>query len=163
VYPPPSTGGFATFPTIADGGGYATDVILVNSGATTSSGTIGFSGFAGGIATDLGTNSSFTFTIPAGGMWRIRTAGTPATVTSGYAAMSVNANSPTPSATAIIRLSSGSNLTSETSVPAQVPFSNAMMFGSNETNLSTGIALLNGSGQPAQVTLQPLDGTGALL
>jgi len=129
----------------------------VNAGTTTSSGTIGFSF---NVQTDQGTNTQFPFTIPANGMFRLRTAGTPGTVTSGYASMTVNANSPTPNATAIIRLSAGSNLISETAVPIQNMFSQAMMFGSRETNLRTGIAILNPLGQAVLVTLQPTDGSG---
>jgi hypothetical protein len=151
------TGGFAAFPIITDGGGYNTDIILVNSGTTTSSGMVTFSF---NVQTDQGTNTQFPYTIPAGGMFRIRTAGASGTIVSGFASMSTNANSPTPNATAIIRLSSGSNLISETAVPAQTQISQAMMFGSLEANLRTGLALLNGQSQDVLVTLTPLDGSG---
>jgi hypothetical protein len=149
----PEVGGLTAFPIITDGGGYNTELILVNAGTTDSSGVIQFSFVA---ATDRGTQVQFNFDIPPGGVWRIRTLGTPSEVIPGYASISVS-DGPMPNATALIRLSANGDLTSETAVPAQTALTRGLMFGSRETNRRTGIAILNPGNESVTVTLTPLD------
>jgi hypothetical protein len=166
-------GGTKVFPSIADGGGYNSELILVNPASTVSTGSIQFSF---DVSTDLGANSTFNFSIPAGGVWRIRTmsganasptgrsdqemSGANATVTSGYASLIMSYGSPMPDATAIVRLSSNGDLVSETAVPAQNRITRSLMFGSFEPNRHTGVAIVNPSSQDIQVTLTPFDGNG---
>ena len=157
----PDIGGTKVFPSVVDGGGYNSELILVNSASTMSTGSIQFS-FE--VSTGLGANKTFNFSIPAGGVWRIRTVsgemGPSGTVTSGYASLIMSGGSPMPDGVAIIRLSSNGNLISETAVSAQSQISRSLMFGSFEPNSRTGVAIVNPLSQDVQVTLTPFDGNG---
>ena len=153
----PDIGGTKVFPSVVDGGGYNSELILVNSASTVSAGTIQFSF---DVPTGLGANRTFHFSIPAGGVWRIGTMGLSGTVTSGYASLIMSGGSPMPDATAIIRLSSNGNLISETAVPAQSQVNRSLMFGSFKPNSRTGVAIVNPLPQDVQVTLTPFDGNG---
>ena len=153
----PDIGGTKVFPSVVDGGGYNSELILVNSASTVSAGTIQFSF---DVPTGLGANRTFNFSIPAGGAWRIGTMGLSGTVTSGYASLIMSGGSPMPDATAIIRLSSNGNLISETAVPAQSQVNRSLMFGSFKPNSRTGVAIVNPLPQDVQVTLTPFDGNG---
>jgi hypothetical protein len=173
----PDIGGTKVFPSIVDGGGYNSELILVNAASTVSTGSVQFSF---DVSTDLGANRTFNFSVPAGGVWRIRTmsganasptgrsdqtmsganASPTGSVTSGYASLIMSNGSPMPDATAIIRLSSNGDLVSETAVPAQSQVTRSLMFGSFERNSRTGVAIVNSLSQDVQVTLTPFDGNG---
>jgi hypothetical protein len=156
----PETGGTRVFPCVVDGNGYNSELILVNSSSTMSTGAVRFSF---DLSTDRGAGRAFDFSIPAGGVWRIRTMGVSAgTVTSGYASLVMSGGSPMPDAVAILRLSANGDLVSETAVPAQVPVTRSMMFGSFGDNRRTGIAMANSFSQPAQVTLTAFDNSGVI-
>ena len=153
----PDIGGTKVFPSIADGGGYNSELILVNAASTVSTGSIQFSF---DVSSDLGANRTFNFSIPAGGVWRIRTMGSSGTVTSGYATLTMSGGSPMPDALAIIRLSSNGDLISETAVPAQSQITRSLMFGSYDTNSRMGVAIVNPLSQDVPVTLTPFDSNG---
>jgi len=153
----PAIGGTKVFPSVTDGGGYNSEFILVNAAAVMSTGSIQFSF---DVSTGLGVGRTFNFSIPAGGVWRIRTMGASGSVTSGYASLIMSSGSPMPDATAVVRLSSNGDLVSETAVPAQSPTTRSLMFGSFQPNFRTGIAVVNPLSQDVQITLTPLDGNG---
>ncbi len=153
----PALGGSEVFPIITDGGGYNSELILVNSASTVSAGTLQFSSV---VSTSLGINTQFAFSIPAGGVWTIQTSGTSGSVTSGYASIIMPAGSPMPNATAMIRLSQNGNLVSETAVPAQTTITQGLIFGSLESDRRTGLALVNPNAQSVSVTLTAKDSNG---
>jgi hypothetical protein len=157
----PEIGGTRVFPCVVDGSGYNSELILVNSSTTVSTGSVRFS-FE--LATDRGTGRAFEFSIPAGEVWRIRTMGvSPGTVTSGYASLVMSGGSPMPDAVAILRLSSNGDLVSETAVPAQAPITRSMMFGSFGDNRRTGVAMANPLTHEVQVTLTAFDNNGGIV
>jgi len=153
----PQIGGTKLFPSVVDGGGYNSELILVNAALTVSTGSIEFSF---DVSTDLGANRTFNFSIPAGEVWRIRTMGRSGTVSPGYASLITSDGSPMPAAMAIIRLTANGNLISETAVPAQSQITRSFMFGSFEPDSRTGVAIVNPLSHDAQVTLTPFDKNG---
>jgi hypothetical protein len=154
-------GGAKVFPSTVDGGGYNSEVILVNPAATASTGSLVFSF---DVATDRGTGRTFDFSVPAGGVWRIRTQGSASgSVTSGYTSMVTSGGSPMPEAVAILRLSENGDLISETAVPAQSQVTRSLMFGSFGPNSRTGVALANPLSQEIQVTLTAFDNAGGIV
>jgi hypothetical protein len=156
----PSTGGISAFPMIADGGGYNTEMVLVNSGTAVSTGTIQFSVE---VATSEGTASRFPFSIPAGGVWKLRTLGNGDFTLTGSATMNVDSSAPMPDGTAIIRFSSAAGLLSETGVPAQALLTHGIFFGAFDSSLRTGIALQNPSPLSVPVQLTARDGNGTVV
>ncbi len=145
---PPSTDTVA-FPIIADGGTYKTEIILVNSDSAPSMGAIRFS-----------PGNEVSFSIAPGSVWKYQTPGTGPDVISGSATLRTDSGA-TPDAVAIIRFSSAAGLISETGVPAQHLLTRGLMFGSMDTNLRTGLAILNPSATPVniQLTARNSDGT----
>lgn len=144
-----------------DGGGYNSELILVNSAPTVSTGSLQFSF---NVSTDHGANSTFDFNIPAGGVWRIRTTGPSAgKVTSGYASLALSGASTMPDAVSILRLSSDGDLISETAVPAQSQMTRSLMFASVGANTRSGLALANPLSQDVQITLTPFGKNGEIV
>ena len=99
------SGGTKVFPTVVDGRGSNSVVILVNAASTASIGAVQFSF---DVASDRGVGRTFNFTVPPGGVWRIGTMGLPTTVTSGYASLVMSGGSPMPESVAISRRSARS-------------------------------------------------------
>jgi hypothetical protein len=156
----PDIGGRKVFPSVLDGGGYNSELILVNSASTVSTGSVEFSF---DLSTDRGANRTVNFSIPAGGVWRVRTMGASAgRVTSGYASLLVSSGSTLPDAVSILRLSSNGNLISETAVSAQSEMTRSLMFASAGANTRTGLALANPLGQDVRITLTPFGANGEI-
>jgi hypothetical protein len=146
----PTTTGGSVFPQIADGGGYVTELILLNPAATTIGGSLDFSFTA---ATDRGTAATFTYEIPAGGVWKLRTSGSRTDIQVGFAALTPAAGQTLPAAAAILRQSRGSNVEFEAGVPAARPLTRAAMFGVTDAAHRTVFALVNRSAETATVRL----------
>jgi hypothetical protein len=157
----PDIGGTKVFPGVVDGGGYNSELILVNSASTVSTGSLRFSF---DVSTDRGVNRTFDFSIPAGGVWRIRTTGSSAgTVTPGYVSLASTGGSPMPDAVAILRLSSNGDFISETAVPAQSEMTRSLMFASSEGDTRTGLAVANPMSQDIRITLTPFGRNGEIV
>ncbi|PYS40659.1 MAG: hypothetical protein DMG14_09855 [Acidobacteria bacterium] len=147
----PASGGSSIFPMIADGGGYNTELILVNAGTAMSVGTI-----------RLSSGSPIPFSIAAGDVWKFQTSGSPPDVVAGSATLTVDTG-PLPAAVAVIRFSTSAGLVSETGFPAQRPISTGLTFGSSYVNLRTGFAFLNPSAAAVQVRLTARNGNGEIV
>jgi hypothetical protein len=146
----PATGTATAFPMIADGGGYNTEILLINAGSATSAGTIRFS------SGDL-----VAFSVAPGGFWRLQTPGSAKQIVSSSATLAVQTG-PVPDGVAVIRFSTSAGLISEAGIPAQHPMSTGLTFGSFGPSLRTGIALLNPSASSVQVRLTARDASGAV-
>ncbi|PYS55677.1 MAG: hypothetical protein DMG13_02920 [Acidobacteria bacterium] len=153
-----STGADVTvFPQIADGSGYVTELILLNPASTAIRGTLQLS-FP--VATDRGTNSSFTYDIPPSGVWRLTTQGTRSDVQAGYASLTPAGGSVVPEATAILKRSTGTNLNFEAGVPAARPLMRGEMFAIRNATYRTAIAIANrGTSADVRLTAYRSDGT----
>jgi hypothetical protein len=146
-----------TFPQIADGAGYSTELILINPASTRITGAIDFS-FS--VTSDKGTGTHFTYDIPAGDAWRMRTLNAAATVAVGFAAVIPDSGMTRPVSSAIFSRVSGGVLRFQAGVPAEAALTRAVMFGSRDGSQRSVLALANRGAQAATVTLTAFDQNG---
>ena len=157
-----STGG--ALAQVASGGGWATDITLVNTGATSASATLNFfNGDGSALLLPLSfpqtngtaTESSVSQTIPAGATLLISTQNSVPAVAGSAQLTTTGAVT----GFAIFR-SSGQ----EAVVPLEAGIASSYTLAFDNTgNLATGVALANSSGQAAQIPAILRDSTGATL
>ncbi|HYK90723.1 MAG TPA: S8 family serine peptidase, partial [Acidobacteriota bacterium] len=133
------------FPQFADGAGYLTTIILVNTSNTLEIGTIDFwgdDGTAVNVLTDAGaSSSSFSYSIQAGGVFVLQTIGAGAGVLAGSVQVTPTAGTPTPSGAGIFSYSSGGIKITESGVPAAFPTRHAHIFIDQSLGHETGLAI----------------------
>ncbi len=143
------------FPHFADGGGWLTQIALVNPGDIALTGTVQFLSTSGSI---LKTQS---YSIPARSSQAVQTAGTDATTTVGSVRVVPATNTPAPSGVAIFSYKNAGYTVTEAGVPA-TPAGNAFrLYAENGPSIQTGIAITNTSSSTATVSLEltRLDGS----
>ena len=145
------------FPQIADGAGYSTELILLNPGASSITGTLEFS-FA--VATDRGNGPRFAYDIPSMGVWRLRTTNAPAQVAVGFATVIPDSGMARPVSSAIFSLTTGGVLRFQAGVPAQPALTRAVLFGSRNGTERSVMAVVNRGSQTASIGLTAYDETG---
>ena len=166
------TDDIAYFPHFADGGGWTTQVILVNPTDDTIDGTVQFLG-QGTVNTDAQpvsvtisgqTSSTFSYTIPARSSRNLRAAGLGAEVQVGSVRAIPSADNSTPSGLAIFSLRTGSVTVAEAGVSAAPTGQAFRLFaetsGEGDGLVQTGVAVVNPSSTsvPVMFDLQTLDG-----
>jgi spore coat protein CotH len=178
VAPTTAQSGNVTFPHFADGGGWTTQVVLVNPGDQTIAGTLQFlsqgSSTAAGqplvIATADGQSaSSFNYSIPAHSSYRLRTAGSTSAIRTGSVRVTPASNNGTPSGVGIFSFRNAGITVTEAGVPAGRATSAFRLYAESSGDFSnfqagsiqTGIAVANSTASTAAVTfeLTNLDGT----
>jgi len=165
------------FPQFADGGGWTTQLVLVNPTDDVMSGTIRF--FGQGSATtpaeplevtvDGRTGSTFTYTIAPRSSWLGRTAGVTAATRVGSVHVTPSPPSGVPSGVAIFSFRRAGIVVTESGVPAMPAGSAFRLFTESSGNfntaepgsLQTGIAIANLSETSAALSLELTTLTGA--
>jgi len=158
------------FPHFADGGGWTTQFILVNSSDATATGTIRFfaQGTAGATANPLNVNiagqalNSTTYSIPARSSRKFVTQGNYSTVQAGSAQVTPDASNSAPVGVAIFSNNQGGVTVSEAGVPSsELGTAFRLYVESDNGGIRSGIAVTNPSNADAQVQfeLSRLDGT----
>lgn len=150
--PPPSA--ITVFPQVAAGGGYSTELILINPSATRITGTLDFSS---SFTTDRGQASRFTYDIAAGGQWQIRALNAGPQTQIGYAAVVPDANMNRSVGSAIFSLTADGVLRFQATVPAQTGVTRAAMLATQ----SSGIAIAN-RGAATTIRLTAYDESGTV-
>jgi hypothetical protein len=152
------------FPQLADGGGYNTTLILMNTSGSAETGT--FKTFAddgsalvvrpaGGTA-----GSSFVYNIPANGAFVFSTDGSPQNVNIGSIQLTPSSGS-TPSGAGVFRLSQGGIVVTESGVPSAAPTTHARVYIDKSGAHDTGLAIVNPGNSGLNVTLTALQGNGS--
>jgi hypothetical protein len=149
-------------PDYADGGGWKTQIILVNPGDLSLTGSIQFRDPPGNA-----TGSTFLYSIPARSSQKLLTAGTAASTASGSMSVVPSGNTTSPSGMAILSFRRDGKTVAEAGLPFQ-PAGNAFriyaeassVFGQTGS-IQTGLAVVNNSTSAATVTLDltRLDGS----
>ncbi len=153
------------FPQLADGGGWTTKIILLNTTTATETGQLQLFGDGGSplIVHQVGgaTNSSFAYNIPAGGVFIFQTDGSPANAVSGQVQLTPDSGMKTPVGAGVFSFSPGGTLVTEAGVPASPPTTHARIYIDTSGGHLTGLALANPSGSPENITLAAyqLDGS----
>ncbi len=163
-------------PHFADGGGWATQIILVNPTDETLTGSLTFFGQgtastpAEEVSLSVGgqTGGTFPFAINPRSTQRFRTSGDGGMILTGSVTVAADPGSPTPSGFGIFSFRQNGITVSEASVPAsgnasifRVWVEGAGDFGAGEPgSIQSGMALRNGEGVPSTVELELLDANG---
>ena len=144
----PAPAGLPAFPQIADGGGYQTTIILLNTSNAGESGVVRFFGndgtalpvrMAGGDAA----GSQFPYAIPAGGFVRFVTDGSPAEANAGWAQLIPDGGSAAPVGAAIFSYTRGDVLVTESGVAATTATTHARIYVDLSGGHDTGLAVVN--------------------
>jgi len=162
----PLPSGLLLFPQIADGGGYQTSLILMNTSSAIESGLVRFIGNVGnplsvGLANSLATGSQFRYFIMPGGFARIVTDGAPSSVTTGWAQLTPDAGTATPVGAVVYGFTQGGVLVTEAGVPATVATTHARIYVDKSGGHDTGLAIANPSNLPIYVTARAFQTDGA--
>ena len=156
------------FPHFADGGGWTTQVILVNPTDGTLTGTVQFFEQGTGSAAaqpvsmpiDGVTASTFSYTIPGRSSQRLQTAGTGSSIQAGSVRVTPSTNAQVPSGLAVFSLKSGGVTVAEAGVAAaQTGQAFRLYAEATDTDggsIQTGIAIVNPSSSSATVTFELL-------
>ncbi len=158
------------FPQIADGGGYQTNLILMNTSDASESGTIFFLDDSGSplpvtLADGVTTASQFSYTVPANGVFRLVTNGAPAQVVMGWVKVEPTSGY-SPVGLAVFGYVAGGILTAETGVPSTVASNEARIYvdmtGGHDTGLGV-VYPVAGASASAGAVLNGVDGLGMAL
>jgi trimeric autotransporter adhesin len=135
------------FPQFADGGGYTTSLVLVNTSSQTETGKLDIFDSAGVpfLVSQVGgsPNSSFPYSIPAGGAFYFQSDGLPASAMVGWARIVADAGSMTPIGSGVFGFNPGGVLVSESGVPSAVPTTHARIYADLSGSHNTGLAIAN--------------------
>ncbi len=151
----------AVFPQIAAGDGYVTQLLLINPGGTNLTGRIGFTDNSGApLSLNRGDEliSEFSYQIPPHGTYRAELDRSSGLVV-GYAVVTPENESATPSGSAVFQFKSGASVVTEAGVGASPASSLARIFIDNVASY-TGVAIASPGGQPVELFFNLLDSAG---
>lgn len=154
------------FPQMADGGGYHTMVVLVNTTAVTEAGTLQLLDDNGGPLTvhqsNGATNSSFPYDIAPHGVYVFQTDGSPASVNAGSVRIVPNGiNLTTPVGAGVFSFeTSGGLMVTQSGVPSAAPTTHARIYVDLSGGHDTGLAVTNSGSQLLPLTLQAFQADG---
>jgi hypothetical protein len=135
------------FPQFVDGGGYTTSLILMNTSGVPETGRLQILDANGNplTVTQVGgtNNSSFTYLIPPGGVFRFQTDGFPAGTAAGWVQLIPDAETATPVGSGIFGYTWEGILVSESGIPAADATMHARIFVDLSGNHNTGLAIAN--------------------
>jgi hypothetical protein len=145
------------FSQMANGGGFTTSVVLLNTSTLTESGTIALFSDTGApvIVQQAGGASAsiFPFSIPASGSFVFQTDGGPAATQVGWIRVTPNPGNTTPVGAGIFSYSPQGILITESGVPSAVPTTKARVYIDKSNGHDTGVALVNTGGIAAAITM----------
>jgi hypothetical protein len=145
------------FPQLADGGGFATSLLLLNTSGRTESGTMQIFDNNGAplVVNQAGgkADSSFIYSIPPGGGFRFQTDGYPAGTRVGWVRMTPDLFSPMPVGSGVFTYNPGSILISESGVPATIPTNHARVYVDLSGSHNTGLAIANVANTAADIKI----------
>jgi hypothetical protein len=164
------------FPHFADGGGWTTQVVLVNPTDGVLTGNVQFrdaSGQSAVVSVNNQISDAFSYSIPARSSVNLKTAGTGTSVTVGSVRVLPSGQTPVPSGLVIFSLQIAGTTVSEAGVPAVSAGSAFRIYAessgdftnSSVGSIQTGVAVANTTANPAVVTVELLnfDGLSAVL
>lgn len=153
------------FPQFADGGGYTTSLLLMNTSARTESGTLDILDDQGAplVVSQVGgkTDSSFRYSIPSGGAFRFQTDGSSTVVKVGWVKLTPDLYAPMPVGSGVFGYNPGNVLVSESGIPATESTLHARVYVDLSGNHDTGLAVANVGSMTADITVSALQADGA--
>jgi hypothetical protein len=144
------------FPQFADGGGFVSAVVLLNTTAATQRGAIQIHGDAGAPLAveqlDGPVASSFAYSIPPHGSFVFETAGSAAEARVGWALLTPDPGTGSPVGAALFQLGQEGIVVTESGVPAATATTRARVYIDTSGGHDTGLALANPGSAPLTVT-----------
>jgi len=164
---PPS--GPLYFPHLADGGGYKTSIILLNTSAVTETGTLRIYNNDGSPLPvkqvgDTTPSAGFSYSIQPGGHVILFTDGSPATANAGSVQITPNAGSSTPVGAGVFSYAPAGIVVTESGIPAATLTTHAKIYVDESNGHNTGLAIANPNSAVANVTVRAyqVDGVTAV-
>jgi len=160
----PATTGVIRFPQFADGGGYTTSLVLLNTSSGTETGTLqllndqGNPMFVNQVGGTVG--YVFRYSIPNGGVVRFQTDGSPATTTAGWAQITPDPGTSTPIGAGVFSYNPGAFLETEAGIPATVSTTHARIYVDLSGGHDTGLAIANPTNTNASITISAFQSDG---
>jgi hypothetical protein len=133
------------FPHVADGDGYLTSFIFLNTSQQPQSGTVHFHGDDGSplAVRRIGgtTGSSFRYVIPAGGTYVFQTDGSPASLHTGSAQLAPDFGTTAPAGAGIFSRTADGVLVTESGIPSATPTKHARIYVDMARGHDSGLAV----------------------
>jgi len=160
----PATNGVIFFPQFADGGGYTTSLVLLNTSNGIETGTLQILDDYGNplVVNPVGgtAGSAFRYSIPNGGVVRFQTDGSPATIKAGWAQLTPDAGTSTPIGAGVFGYNPGNFLVTESGIPATVSTKHARIYVDLSGGHDTGLAIANPTNANASITITAFQSDG---
>jgi hypothetical protein len=149
--------GALSFPQVADGGGYQTTLIMMNTSGAVETGIVRFHSSDGSALTvrmsgSVAADTRFPYSIPAGGFLRLVTDGSPSNAHVGWAQLTPDQGMATPVSAAIFSYTQSGTLVTETGVPAVTPTLHARIYVDKSGGHDTGLAIANPGSSNIRIT-----------
>jgi photosystem II stability/assembly factor-like uncharacterized protein len=146
------------FPQFADGGGYTTTLVLLNTSDQVETGTFEIRDNNGSLMTVReaggGTNSSFRYSIEPNGAFRFQTDGSPLNGRAGWLRLIPDAGTSTPVGSGIFGYNPVDILVTESGVPSATATTHASIYVDLTGNHNTGLAIANIADTDATLRMQ---------
>jgi hypothetical protein len=153
------------FPQFADGGGYTTSLALLNTSSQTETGSLQILDSTGNplLVNQFGgsPNSTFQYSIPAGGAYRFQSDGLPATANVGWVRIIPDTSSMTPVGSGIFGYNPTNILVSESGIPSSVSTTHARVYVDLSGGHNVGLAIANIGSTSASITVNAYQTDGA--
>jgi hypothetical protein len=158
------TSGAIFFPQFADGGGYTTSLVLLNTSNGIETGTLEMLGDWGNPLVvsyvDGTAGSTFRYSIPNGGAVRYQTDGAPTTTKTGWVKLTPDAGTSTPVGAGVFGYNPGSFLVTESGVPTAAATTHARIYVDMLGGHGTGLAIGNPANTNATITFKAYQSDG---
>jgi hypothetical protein len=154
------------FPQLADGGGYQTSLILLNTSSAWQSGSMQILDNSGApLAVHLlgdpgGAWSQFRYSIPPGGFYSLQTDGAPAGVKTGSIQVTPDTFSQAPVGAGVFSYTTGGVRVTESGIPSAIATTHARIYVDLSVGHNTGIAIAAPDGRPLHLTLNAFQADG---
>jgi hypothetical protein len=152
------------FPHFADGGGYTTSLILLNTSDRPQSGILQILDNDGLplVVNQVGgtADSTFKYSIPAGGAYHFQTDGFPTITKTGSARLTPSVYNSTPVGSGVFGYNPESILVSESGIPATTSTTHARVYVDLSRRHNTGIAVANVQPSPAIILVKAYQSDG---
>ena len=152
-------------PQLADGAGYSTAIVLLNTYRVAETGELHLFKNDGSPLTVRHGNgspaSSFTYSIPPGGVYVLQTDASPQDIQTGWVELAPDPGAYTPAGAGILQFVHDGVLVTETGIPFVAPTAHARIFLDTAGGHNTGIAIANPRIAPLNISLQAFQMDGA--
>jgi hypothetical protein len=160
-----STNSPVYFPHLADGGGYTTGLVLLNTSTETEAGIIEMFDDAGRPLTLRETGgiaaSTFSYSIPPGGTFVLQSDGSSNEAQVGWVLLTPHPGAPSPVGAGMFSFSPAGILVTESGVPSATPTTRARIYVDKSGGHDTGLAVANPGASVGRIVFQAFQNDGS--